>query len=281
MKALLLSSFLSFCTLGSSFAQSNVKLMSYNIRYDITTSNASPWTERHTAIAGQIKRFDADIIGMQEVLDHQRVQLLADLPGFASIGVGRDDGQKAGEYSPIFYKEERFRVLSSGTFWLSPTPDVPSKGWDAALNRICTYAQFFDIESKQSFWVFNTHFDHVGEVARMKSSELILQKIQEVTNGTRQAVIFCGDLNLNDDHPTITFLQSQMKDALLVSQQVKSNMNSTFNNFDLENEASKRIDYIFTNKKLAVLTFETIVERFGVSYPSDHFPIFVSLKFKR
>jgi endonuclease/exonuclease/phosphatase family metal-dependent hydrolase len=279
MKELLLSCILSFCALESSFAQSNVKLMSYNIRYDITTSNASPWTERHTAIASQINRFDADIVGMQEVLEHQREQLLSDLPGFASIGVGRDDGQKAGEYAPIFYKAERFRLLNSGTFWLSPTPDVPSKGWDAALNRICTFAQFFDLESKESFWVFNTHFDHVGEVARMKSSVLILQKMQEVTNGTRQAVIFCGDLNLNDDHPTITFLQSQMKDALLCSKQVKSDMNKTFNNFDLAMEASKRIDYIFTNKKVTVLTFETIVERFGVSYPSDHFPIFVSWKF--
>jgi endonuclease/exonuclease/phosphatase family metal-dependent hydrolase len=279
MKELLLSCILSFCALGSSFAQSNVKLMSYNIRYDITTSNASPWTERHTAIASQINRFDADIVGMQEVLEHQREQLLSDLPGFASIGVGRDDGQKAGEYAPIFYKAERFRLLNSGTFWLSPTPDVPSKGWDAALNRICTFAQFFDLESKESFWVFNTHFDHVGEVARMKSSVLILQKMQEVTNGTRQAVILCGDLNLNDDHPTITFLQSQMKDALLCSKQVKSDMNKTFNNFDLAMEASKRIDYIFTNKKVTVLTFETIVERFGVSYPSDHFPIFVSWKF--
>jgi endonuclease/exonuclease/phosphatase family metal-dependent hydrolase len=279
MKELLLSCILSFCALESSFAQSNVKLMSYNIRYDITTSNASPWTERHTAIASQINRFDADIVGMQEVLEHQREQLLSDLPGFASIGVGRDDGQKAGEYAPIFYKAERFRLLNSGTFWLSPTPDVPSKGWDAALNRICTFAQFFDLESKESFWVFNTHFDHVGEVARMKSSVLILQKMQEVTNGTRQAVILCGDLNLNDDHPTITFLQSQMKDALLCSKQVKSDMNKTFNNFDLAMEASKRIDYIFTNKKVTVLTFETIVERFGVSYPSDHFPIFVSWKF--
>jgi len=281
MKALLLSCILCFCALGSSFAQSVVKLMSYNIRYDNATSNASPWTERHKALASQINRFDADIVGMQEVLEHQREQLLSDLPGYASIGVGRYDGKKAGEYSPIFYKEGRFRVLTSETFWLSPTPDVPSKGWDAALNRICTYAQFFDLESKESFWVFNTHFDHVGEVARMKSSVLILQKIQEVTKGTLQAVIFCGDLNLNDDHPTITFLQSQMKDALLVSQQVKSNMNSTFNNFDLEKEASKRIDYIFTNKKLAVLTFETIVERFGVSYPSDHFPIFTSLKMNK
>jgi endonuclease/exonuclease/phosphatase family metal-dependent hydrolase len=279
MKELLLSCILSFCALESSFAQSNVKLMSYNIRYDITTSNASPWTERHTAIASQINRFDADIVGMQEVLEHQREQLLSDLPGFASIGVGRDDGQKAGEYAPIFYKAERFRLLNSGTFWLSPTPDVPSKGWDAALNRICTFAQFFDLESKESFWVFNTHFDHVGEVARMKSSVLILQKMQEVTNGTRQAVILCGDLNLNDDHPTIAFLQSQMKDALLCSKQVKSDMNKTFNNFDLAMEASKRIDYIFTNKKVTVLTFETIVERFGVSYPSDHFPIFVSWKF--
>ena len=278
---IILLGFLSCCYVGSSFTQSSVKMMSYNIRYDITTSNASPWAERHSAIASQINRFDVDIVGMQEVLDHQREQLLSDLPGFSSIGVGRDDGQKSGEFSPIFYKEERFRVLASGTFWLSPTPDVPSKGWDAALNRICTYAQFFDLEFKQSFWVFNTHFDHVGEVARMKSSVLILRKIQEVTKGTREAVIFCGDLNLNDDHPTITFLQSQMRDALLVSQEVKSTMNKTFNNFDLENEATKRIDYLFTNKKVAVLSFETIVERFGVSYPSDHFPIVANLKLKK
>jgi len=281
MKALLLSCILSFCTLGSSFAQSNVKLMSYNIRYDITTSNASPWTERHTAIASQIKRFDADIIGMQEVLDHQREQLLTDLPGYASLGIGRDDGKKAGEYSPIFFKEERFRLLTSGTFWLSPTPDVPSKGWDAALNRICTYVQFSNLQSKDTFWVFNTHFDHVGEIARMKSAELILQKIQEVTKGTLQAVIFCGDLNLNDDHPTITFLQSEMKDALLVAKQIKTKTNQTFNNFDLTTPASKRIDYIFTNEQLRVQSFETIVEPFGVSYPSDHFPIFTSLKFKK
>jgi endonuclease/exonuclease/phosphatase family metal-dependent hydrolase len=277
---LLVFSFL-LCGIRSFQSQTRLNLMSYNIRYDITTSNASPWTERHDAISSQIKRYDVDIVGMQEVLDHQKAQLLGDLPGFASIGVGRDDGQKAGEYSPIFYKVERFRVLSSGTFWLSPTPDVPSKGWDAALNRICTYAQFFDLKSNQSFWVFNTHFDHVGEEARMKSSVLILQKIQEVTKGTRQAVIFCGDLNLNDDHPTISFLQAQMKDALLGSKDVKSNMNKTFNNFDLENEASKRIDYIFTNEKAEVLTFETVVERFGISYPSDHFPILTSLKLKK
>jgi endonuclease/exonuclease/phosphatase family metal-dependent hydrolase len=255
--------------------------MSYNIRYDITTSNASPWNERHKAISSQLNRFDVDIVGMQEVLVHQKEQMLLDLPGYESIGVGRDDGKNAGEFSPIFYKEERFRVLKSGTFWLSPTPDIPSKGWDAALNRICTYAQFFDLESKQSFWVFNTHFDHVGEVARMKSSVLILQKIQEVTKGKREIVIFCGDLNLNDDHPTISFLQAQMKDALLGSKQVKSNMNNTFNNFDLKNEASNRIDYIFTNKKVEILTFETIVEPFGISYPSDHFPILTTLKLKK
>ncbi|MFM1947424.1 MAG: hypothetical protein RL207_1707 [Bacteroidota bacterium] len=275
--------FLSFflCGILTLHAQSRLNLMSYNIRYDITTSNASPWNERHKAISSQINRFDVDIVGMQEVLVHQKEQMLLDLPGYESIGVGRDDGKNAGEFSPIFYKEERFRVLKSGTFWLSPTPDIPSKGWDAALNRICTYAQFFDLESKQSFWVFNTHFDHVGEEARMKSSVLILQKIQEVTKGKREIVIFCGDLNLNDDHPTISFLQAQMKDALLGSKQVKSKMNNTFNNFDLKNEASNRIDYIFTNKKVEILTFETIVEPFGISYPSDHFPILTTLKLKK
>lgn len=280
MKVFLFTCFVSCWIFETSFAQSIMNLMSYNIRYDITTSNASPWTERHTAISNQIKRFDVDIVGMQEVLDHQREQLLTDLPGYASIGVGRDDGQKAGEYSPIFYKEERLRLLKSGTFWLSPTPEIPSKGWDAALNRICTYAQFVDLQSKDTLWVFNTHFDHVGETARMKSAELILQKIQELTMGARQSVIFCGDLNLNDDHPTITFVQSKLKDALLVSKQVKTKMNQTFNNFDLKSPASKRIDYIFTNEKVSVSSFETIIEPFGVSYPSDHFPIIAKLKIK-
>jgi endonuclease/exonuclease/phosphatase family metal-dependent hydrolase len=254
--------------------------MSYNIRYDITTSNASPWTERHTAISSQINRFDVDIVGMQEVLVHQRQQLLTDLPAFASVGVGRDDGINAGEFSPIFYKVNRFQLLISSTFWLSPTAEIPSKGWDAALNRICTYAQFLDIQSKDTFWVFNTHFDHVGETARMKSADLILQKIQDVTKGTNQAVIFCGDLNLNDDHPTINFVQSQIKDALLFAKQVKTKMNRTFNNFDLTIPASKRIDYIFTNEKVSVQSYETIVEKFGVSYPSDHFPILAKLKIK-
>ena len=281
MKVFIFTCFVSCWIFGRSFAQSYMNLMSYNIRYDITTSNASPWTERHTAIASQIKRFDVDIIGMQEVLVHQREQLLLDLPGFASVGVGRDDGINAGEFSPIFYKKERFQILTSGTFWLSPTPDIPSKGWDAALNRICTYAEFLDVQSKDTFWVFNTHFDHVGETARMKSTELILQKIHEVIKGTNQAVIFCGDLNLNDDHPTIAFLQSQMKDALLVAQQVKTKMNRTFNNFDLTTPTSKRIDYIFANEKVRVESYQTIVEPYGISYPSDHFPIVANLKFKK
>ncbi|MFM6935312.1 MAG: endonuclease/exonuclease/phosphatase family protein [Flavobacteriales bacterium] len=278
MKAILFSILFTFSVSGQLSAQSSILLMSYNIRYDITTSNASPWTERHEAISAQITNHHVDIAGLQEVLVHQRDQLLKDLPEFESIGLGRDDGVNAGEFAPIFYKKARFTVLKSGTFWLSPTPEIPSKGWDAALNRICTYAEFIDRQSTDTFWVFNAHFDHVGEVARMKSVELIMAKMKEMETGKQKALIFCGDFNLNDDHPTIVFLQSQMKDALHVAKQVKTKMNRTFNNFDLKTPASKRIDYIFTNEKVSVQSFETIVESFGVSYPSDHFPILTKLK---
>ncbi len=280
MKSQVLFHFLFLCGMLTSQAQKSLNIMSYNIRYDYTTSNASPWTERHSAIASQIKRCEVDIIGMQEVLVHQRDQLLVDLPAYASIGVGRDDGVNAGEFAPIFYRKAQFQVLNTATFWLSPTPEIPSKGWDAALNRICTYAQLIDLREKDTFWVFNAHFDHVGEIARMKSSELILQKIGTLTNGSHQAVFFCGDLNLNDDHPTIAFLQSKLKDALVVAKHVNTNMNRTFNNFDLKTPASKRIDYIFTNEKVSVQSFETIVEPFGISYPSDHFPILATVKIK-
>lgn len=280
MKFQVLFHLLFLCGMLTSQAQKSLNIMSYNIRYDFTTSNASPWNERHSAIASQIKRCEVDIIGMQEVLVHQRDQLLVDLPAYASIGVGRDDGINAGEFAPIFYRKAQFQLLNSATFWLSPTPELPSKGWDAALNRICTYGQLVDIQSKDTFWVFNVHFDHVGEIARMKSSELILQKIETLTKDSHQAVIFCGDLNLNDDHSTIAFLQSKLKDALVVAKHVNTNMNRTFNNFDLKTPASKRIDYIFTNEKVCVHSFETIVEQFGVSYPSDHFPILAKLKIK-
>jgi len=130
-------------------AQQEIKVMSYNIRLDVKSDGENQWDKRKDKVAGLMNYYEADFIGGQEVQHHQLQYLLQNLNGYSYIGVGRDDGKEAGEYSCIFYKKDKFDVVQQSTFWLSPTPDSVSKGWDAAYNRVCTYALFKDLETKK------------------------------------------------------------------------------------------------------------------------------------
>lgn len=252
------------------------KIMTYNIRLDYTAKNSDPWSIRKSKIFEQIKTTDVGVFGIQEGMPNQIVDFRETLDSYAMEGVGRDNGANKGEYSAIFYKRDTFEKLDGGTFWLSPTPGVPSKGWDAALNRVCSYVRLKD-QSGTIFWVFNTHFDHIGEQARINSIDLILSKIEEL-NIHNEPFILQGDLNLNDDHPAIVALQSKLSDALLIAKKLKSKNNKTFNGFDETKEADRRIDYIFVSDQVKVKSLTTLVERYGLSYPSDHFPIIVKIK---
>ena len=165
----------------SSFLKKNndLKILSYNIRYDNPDDGINKWEKRKGTIINYIKTNAPEIIGMQEVLNNQLIDLQSYLNEYKTVGVGREDGKTKGEYSPILFKTSKLKLIKFDTFWLSETPEKVSKGWDAALERICTYALFEQINTKKQFLVFNTHFDHIGVNARIESVKLILKMIKK------------------------------------------------------------------------------------------------------
>ncbi|MFC2096888.1 endonuclease/exonuclease/phosphatase family protein [Bacteroidota bacterium] len=257
-----------------------VKLMTYNIRYDNAGDKENRWDLRKDYLTDQIKFHEPGILGIQEGLHHQVNYVDSCLTDYKFIGVGRNDGKTKGEYSAIFYKNKNYEIIKSSTFWLSETPEIISKGWDAALERICTYALFEDKNNKQKFWVFNTHFDHRGETARINSAKLIINKISEL-NINNYPVILMGDLNLESESQAIQYITKFLNDSKQSATRVTFGPNSTFNGFNFNYTEGKRIDYIFTSKKgILVNKYAVLTDSKDQKYPSDHFPVFVKIIFK-
>lgn len=252
------------------------KALSYNIRYDGHTNLAPDWTARKIPIIAQIKAQAPTIIGFQEVLYSQLTDLKAALTFYRAIGVGRDDGQTAGEFSPIFYDTMRYVCQQSGTFWLSLTPEKPSKGWDAALNRICTYALLESKLDHRLLWVFNTHFDHIGEEARLQSVQLLQKKYTELQQNQPAPILLMGDFNAEPDSFPIIFLRKSFKDLSCSVRHPEFCSGPTFNAFSTSNTDDKIIDYFFGSPSLVQIKYEVLQDTFERSYPSDHFPIVLS-----
>jgi endonuclease/exonuclease/phosphatase family metal-dependent hydrolase len=263
------------------YSQVEIKIMSYNIRLDVKSDGDNQWDKRKERVATMLNYYEADFIGLQEVLHQQKEYLTANLPKYSVTGVGRDDGKQAGEYSCIYYRNDKYQLLESATFWLSTTPDEPSKGWDAALNRVCTYGLFKNKKTKQKIWVFNTHFDHVGKTARLESAKLIYQKINQI-NQKGFPVILSGDFNSKPEEAPAQYLQSVMQNSREKSLVVHGNAD-TWNAFRFNEKPNGCIDYIFLNpnNKLTALKFATITDSYEMKYPSDHFPILATLSLNR
>ena len=267
--------FLMFFALG--FSQ-DLTVMSFNIRLNVASDKENAWPERKQDVAYLLTYYHPDYFGVQEALPEQMKDIKNGLKNYDYIGVGRDDGKEKGEFSAIFYDTNRLDVMKSGTFWLSETPEKPSKGWDAALNRICTYAIFKDKKSKKEFLAMNLHFDHVGKVARVKSSELILRKIKEL-NPRNLPVTLSGDFNLTDDSEPIKILSRNMKDSFYHSESKHYGPTGTFTDFNVNEVPKERIDYIFT-KDFKIKSHRHINDRReNLLYPSDHFPVITNLSF--
>ena len=255
-------------------------IATYNIRYDGHTDLANDWVERKEPIAQFVLNNQIKIIGFQEVLHNQLLDLLQLLPNYTYVGVGRDDGKTQGEYAPIIYDSTKFIAVQSGTFWLSSTPEKPSKGWDAALNRICTYVLLQNKFNKELTWVFNTHFDHVGVEARLHSAELILDQIAELLQKQDAPVFLIGDFNLEPNTRGIEFIKETYRD-LTCMRNPESCAAPTFNGFTEDQNDDKRIDYIFGSEKIIPIKSLIIETTFGLSFPSDHFPVLVYFKVLR
>ncbi len=257
-----------------------VKVMTYNIKYDNVNDTVNNWNDRKEGMVDLLKQQKPSFIGMQEVLFNQLQYLDEALPNYAYIGVGRDDGKEKGEFSPILYNSEKYRLLRSNTFWLSKTPDKVSVGWDAALERICTYGLFEDKITSTKLWVFNTHFDHVGVKARKKSAMLILEKIRQI-NTDKLPVVLMGDLNLMPEEKPIRSIKRKMNDGLVFSKKSQNGPVGTFNGFNISEPISRRIDYIFVSN-FEVLDYQHIDERLDTGkHISDHLPVVAILNPKK
>ncbi|WP_273567366.1 endonuclease/exonuclease/phosphatase family protein [Maribacter halichondriae] len=268
-----------FLMLPILLSSQSIKVMTYNIKYDNVNDTVNNWNDRKEAMVELLKKHNPSIIGMQEVLFRQLEFLDESLPSYKYVGVGRDDGQQKGEFSPILYNSVKYKLLQSNTFWLSKTPNKISVGWDAALERICTYGLFEDKSSGQKFWVFNTHFDHVGVKARKKSVKLIQKKIRDI-NSDKLPVVVMGDLNLTPDQKPIQLLQRKMNDGLSITKTPLTGPTGTFNGFDVLDPMLRRIDYIFLDK-FDVDSYIHLDERLqNGKHVSDHLPVKADLKFK-
>lgn len=272
-----LKSFLLFLLIAFSASAQNVKIMSYNIRVDFGGDGENNWEFRREFLADQIRYNEADFIGTQEGKLHQIKYLDSALVDHVYIGRGRDNSETQGEYSAIFFNEKKFKLIEQNTFWLSETPEKMSKGWDAALERICTYGLFEDKKSKKKFYVFNTHMDHIGEIARTNGAKLILKKINEI-NTKKLPVILTGDFNSEMTTGAYKSIVTELNDARNVSTTKPFGPSGTFSGFKFHEPVTLLIDYIFTSKQIAVEKFAVLSDSRDCKYPSDHLPVFALVK---
>ena len=255
---------------------SQTKVMSFNLRYDNPNDAENCWDNRKDDVIQLIDSLHPDIFGIQEGLIHQLEYINSQLTDYVYVGVGRDDGKEKGEFAAIFFDSLAFSLIETSTFWLSSTPDIVSVGWDASMERICTYGAFINKESNDSLFIFNCHFDHIGEISRNMSAKLILHKIKEFGLSTNRVVVM-GDLNSEPQDESIQILRKELEDAMDIAELPHYGSNGTFNNFDTTSIATKRIDYIFT-KNLLVRSHRHIDDkRTNRLYFSDHFPVLVEI----
>jgi endonuclease/exonuclease/phosphatase family metal-dependent hydrolase len=262
--------------------------MTFNIRLNVESDSLNAWPYRKDNAASMIRFHHADIIGLQEALFDQVKDLADRLPDYNWLGVGRDDGDVEGEFMTIFYLKKRFNVINNSTFWLSENPEIPGKGWDAVCNRIVTWGKFEDNNTNKKFYLFNTHFDHVGEIARQESAKLLLKYINHIAGNSE--VIVTGDFNSTPNSNTYKILTQGLEresdlrlvDTKIVSHHPHHGPNSTFTGFKLSNltDNDKLIDYIFVKNKTKVLNHGILSDTFDGFFPSDHMPVLAEIIIK-
>ncbi len=260
--------------------------MSFNIRYDNSEDAPHIWAKRKALIAQIIQQQKVNLLGTQETLHHQLEDLQELMPEFAVLGVGREDGKTEGEYSALWYKKERFSLVKNGHFWLSEQPDsIGMKGWDAACERIAIWAILKDKETAKEFFVLNTHFDHVGMVARAKSVELIKSKVKEL--GADKPFIVIGDFNAEPKDNVVLMMTDAIAKHIpktpyydsRIKAKLKKGEEWTFHDFGKIAECERnRIDYIFVSKAWEVLLNDNIRTDKGEIYPSDHSAVLTILR---
>lgn len=264
------------CAENSHKKDYKLNVLTTNIRCSVLSDSTNYWDYRKEWLTDCLNFFEPDVFGAQEVTHPQLQDMLLLMPNYAYIGISRDGGTVS-EYSPVFYKKDKYDVVESNTFWLSENIDsISSIGWDAAYARIVSWAKFKDKISGFVFYYFNTHFDHIGIVARTESAKLLVAKVSEIAG--ENPVIISGDFNATPAEESYNILHDNFKDSYLACEK-RYGPEYTFNGFVLEpNTQRERIDYIFTSKQVQVLQHYIVDGQRGARYMSDHFPIYVTTR---
>jgi endonuclease/exonuclease/phosphatase family metal-dependent hydrolase len=268
---------------GSSLSAQDISInvLTYNIRFANPGDAPNTWKARKDNVLALIHQAKPDVFGLQEALKEQVTDVEISFPAFARIGVGRDDGKEAGEYSPLFYDTIKYNLLNSNTFWLSQTPGIAgSRGWDAACNRVVTWIRLKEKQSGKIFLVFCTHFDHMGEIARRNSAKFLLHAVDSLS-GTDPAIIV-GDFNADPvSEPYLLITDKSNPERLTDSRELclkPKGTEYTFTGFQVAGLPGGRIDYVFLKGISEVDTYLTNPANNGEYYPSDHLPVSVTLR---
>ncbi len=265
----------------------DLNVMTFNIRYGTANDGENHWDNRRDMVLDVLQNHAPDVVGLQEALRFQLDQIATAFPEFAEVGVGRNDGQTAGEYAAILYRRDRFALLDSGTFWLSDTPTVPaSKHWGNSITRICTWARLINKHTAHPFYIFNTHFDHRSQPSRLQSAALITQRI--LARQHPDPFILTGDFNTAEENLVIQYLKGStdltgnpqgtltplpLVDTFRVLYPDAQNV-ATSGGFQPRNPPQgSKIDYIFTQPSTPVLQANIIHDQKNNRYPSDHRPV--------
>ncbi|MCK4748051.1 MAG: endonuclease/exonuclease/phosphatase family protein [Bacteroidales bacterium] len=274
---LIITTIVWFWALGAT-AQEPLELITYNIRMNTPGDGEHAWPNRKKDVVSLLRFHRAAVFCVQEALPDQVDDLVAAFPDFSFEGVGRDDGIREGEFSAVFFDQNRFNRKIGGTFWLSDTPEQCSFGWDAACRRVCTWVKLEEKTTGKLLFIFNTHFDHVGEKAREESAGLILRKIREIAQH-ETPVVLCGDFNLTPESTPVRMISKTLKDAYMVSSLPPHGSVATFHGFTYDDPPRKRIDYVFVSDGINVQRYGGLTDSRDRAFFSDHLPVLVTLEY--
>lgn len=277
IKLIVANTMLFFATLTVEAQQ--ITIGTFNIRYDNPMDSGNLWVERAPVVSNLIRFHKFDILGVQEALKNQLKDIGSRLPEYDVYGKGRDDGKDGGEHSAILFKKDRFKLIKSGDFWLSETPDKPSKGWDVTCcNRICSWVYLQDLKTNKQLYVFNVHYDHQGKVARQESSKLILLKIAEIAGSN--PTLLTGDFNGGRDSEWYQRLATSGKVTDVYSKvKFPYANNSSANGFKMP-KGQTVIDHIFMTNQFSASRWGILTDTYYGKFPSDHFPVLAEVELK-
>lgn len=281
-KTILLLAALSMTGMMRLHAADPVVVMTFNIRYLNDHDGPDHWQHRVDAVAKTVA--EADVVGLQEARKPQIDDLVERLPDFEWYGVGRDDGSERGEFTPIFWRRDRFEAQQRGTFWLASDPSqVGAIDWGARIPRICSWVALSDRATGESLWVVNTHLDHLSHAARVESARLLRVQAQRI--GVGENLVLTGDFNCNPESEPMQILTGsdapgvRFVDSLKRSESAPQGPTGTWNGFN-EIQERWRIDFVLVTEGIEqVVSHQTLDPRTEEGrFASDHLPVTAKLQ---